>query len=243
MITLIMPFYRNCEMLKIHYRNWASWPENLKEKYNIIIVDDGSPEPAVDVPRLYDLPSLSIYRVLEDRLWHQHAARNLGAHVANDGWLLLTDMDHLLTEENAYALSKRVRVLNENIFYMLNRVEVTTGKQTTTVDGNPKPHPNSFVMTRDLYWKIGGYDEDFCGIYGTDGLFKARAMKVASKGFLNKVSLIRYWRDIVPDASTVGIPRKEGREVGARERIFAEKAMCGDPNSVKVLQFPWEQVL
>lgn len=243
-LTIIMPFYDNAGMLRLQYEGWRSWPEKLKRRTKIILVDDGSPEPAANVERLDDLPEVEIYRVTEDRPWHQHAARNLGADRAGQGWMLLTDMDHVLTADAARSLFKAMDKgrLDASTIYMLDRVEADTGLPTLNNHGLPKPHPNSFVVTRETYWKIGGYDEDYCGVYGTDGLFKERAFRIARKGHL-VVPLTRYWRDIVEDASTRTLARKEGREPGAKQRIWRDKAARGDANKVTVLNFPWERVL
>ncbi len=243
-LTIIMPYYMNPGMLSLQYETWAAYPDEIKDRFSVILVDDGSPEGcAVDVPRPDGLPNLSIYRVTEDRPWHQHAARNLGAHVAQDGWLLLTDMDHVLTEKAAWKLLNRIGRLDEGSIYTLARVEADTGLPTLAENGQPKPHPNSFVVTRDTYWRIGGYDEDFCGIYGTDALFKARAFTHARKDHLSNVALTRYWRDIVEDASTNTLTRKDGREIDARQKIIDAKRSRGELKVVKVLQFPWERVL
>ena len=242
MLTLVMPFYLNRGMLERQFAEWAAWPHDAKRNISIIIVDDASPEPAADVPRPEGLPALTIYRVDEDKPWNQHAARNIGAHEAPDGWLLLTDMDHLLTGENALALLRRLPKLDPEAIYTLHRIEATTGEATTNDAGRPKPHPNSFVVTRALYWRIGGYDEDFCGIYGTDGLFKQRAFTVGRQEHLKKVALTRFWREIIADAST-NAPRKEGRDPGAKKRIMEAKAARGETDVVIVLQTPWRRVL
>src|SRR3546814_6967601 len=78
--------------------------------------------------------------------------------------------DLVLTAENADALLKRMHRLDPETAYMLHRVEADTGLPTVNSNGQPKPHPNSFVMTRDMYWRLGGYDEWFTGIYGTDSI-------------------------------------------------------------------------
>ena len=240
-LTLVMPYYDNGEMLALQMLNWSKWPEKRRNRLKVIIVDDGSPNaPAAKVARPADLPELEIYRVKEDRPWHQHAARNLGAHVAPDGWLLMTDMDHVLTDDAARALFKKD--LDEGCVYTLDRLESDTGLPTTDRHGNPKPHPNSFVLTREMFWRIGGYDEDYCGIYGTDGLFRQRAFKIGCHAHL-PVPLVRFWRDIVPDASTTSLPRKEGREPFAKERVAVEKKARGETDTVKTLQFEWERVL
>src|SRR3546814_20901237 len=84
----------------------------------------------------------------------------------------------------------------------------------------------SFVMTRDMYWRLGGYDEWFTGIYGTDSMWRARLYGVAKQGFLKHVALTRYWRDLVPDASTATLPRQEGGVPREEEdNTLAEKRM------------------
>lgn len=240
-LTLVMPYYKNPSMLALHYETWRRFPDSLKSAMDVVIVDDGSPVERADyVPIPPDVPNVSIYRVMEDRPWHQHGARNLGAHVARGPWLLLTDMDHLLTEIN---LRNLLLFDNERVYYTLNRLDAPHLKPTLDKDGMPKPHPNSFVMTKKLYWKVGGYDEDYCGIYGTDGLFRSRLNKTAPKIHLPTVSLIRYPRDVVHDASTRYVLRKEGRDFMAKRSVATRKAMEGRADKIVTLNFPWERIL
>lgn len=243
MLTIVLPYYMNGSMLRLQFGNWKAWPGKCRTRLKVIIVDDGSPNsPAANVPRPYGLPELEIYRVLEDRPWHQHAARNLGAHMAPEGWLLLTDMDHVLQPDAAAMLFKALDKgrLDPGTVYMLDRVEADTGLPTLGKDGQPKPHPNSFVMTREMFWKIGGYDERATGIYGTDRLFRERCFDAAERGHL-KIPLTRYWRDLVPDASTTTLPRKEGRDPALKARIVA--SIKAAPDKIVTLNFPWERVL
>lgn len=248
-LTLIMPYYDNGSMLELQYRGWLEWPESIKGRFRVVLIDDASPNaPAAAVARPDGLPAVDIYRVLEDIPWHQHGARNLGAHIADDGWLLLTDMDHVLSGEAASALFARMDagLLDPGTIYTMDRIEADTLQPTLGKDGNPKPHCNSFVMTRETYWKVGGYDEDYCGIYGTDKLFRDRLASRAIRGHLD-IPLLRYWRDLIPDASTNGLPRSEDRKVGEKraryEAIARAKAARGEAGVVKVLQFDWERVV
>lgn len=243
MLTLAMPFYQNPGMLALQYRTWLGWPVKARSGVKVVIVDDGSPEgPAANVPRPYGLPEIEIYRVTEDRPWHQHAARNLAASVALEGWLLLTDMDHVLTAEAVAMLLKAIGKgkLDEGTVYMLDRVEADTGLPTLGKDHKPKPHPNSFVMTRAMFWRIGGYDERATGFYGTDKLFRTRAFRLAKQGHL-AIPLTRYWRDIVPDASTTTLARKEGRDPAVKAKALS--LIAREPEARVVLDFPWERVV
>lgn len=242
-LSLVMPYYENAGMLARQYEGWLGWTQSLHDRLKVILVDDGSPTaPAGAVARPDGLPAVEIYRALEDIPWHQHGARNLGAHVAPDGWLMLTDMDHVLEPDAAARLLDRLPALNKGTIYTLDRIEADSRKPTLDRNGNPKPHPNSFVVTREHYWRIGGYDEDLTGVYGTDGFFRQRAFTKGRRGHID-IPLVRYWRDIIPDASTTTLPRKEGRDPGHKERILAEKKARGEQDVVKVLQFEWERVL
>lgn len=236
-LTLIMPYYDNPTMLGRHYEEWSKWPPEIVSKLNVIIVDDGSPnEPAIGVP--YRPNFVRIYRVLEDRPWHQHGARNLGAHVAPEGWLLLTDMDHMLERAEFERLVGLLPVLAADSSYMFERIEADSRKPTITANGFPKPHPNSFLMTRELYWQVGGYDEDFCGLYGTDSFFRSRLPNLRTLS----IPLVRYWRALVADASTRTLPRKEGRDPDAKKKVMDKKRRQGRLNVIRTLNFPWEQL-
>lgn len=240
-LSIIYPYYDNPGMLALQYGVWATYPEDLKPKCEVILVDDGSPNsPAIDVTRPEGLPRLRIYRVKMDTPWHQHGARNLGAKEADGQWLFMSDMDHVLPPS---SLRKLFECVNGGKIYTFARLDSWTMQPTLREGGGLRLHPNTFAMTRELYWQIGGYDEDYCGLYGTDALFRERAYKVAQERWLSDVPVLRYTRDIIPDASTRTLKRKEGRDPNAKEKIAAQKFAEGRANEVKVLAFPWERVL
>jgi hypothetical protein len=152
----------------------------------------------------------------------------------------MTDMDHVVT---ARCLEVLFEQNNKQAVYTLGRLE-PDGSRTKRPDGSLKPHPNTFVITKELYWKIGGYDEDYCGRYGTDGLFRHRLFSYGSERHLHDACVIRYGREHIADASTVGLPRKEGRTYkDACKRVMEEKAKAGRANVIKTLDFKWEQIL
>jgi len=250
-LSIVMPYYRNPTMLALHYGLWAKLPEWIRAALQVVIVDDGSPEEqAIDVPRPDALPALEIYRVLEDRPWHQHGARNLGADRAAGEWLLLTDMDHVVPLDTLVRILQRQATppiqghapLDPGKAYMFPRVEADTFALTLDRHGNPKPHPNTFLVTRERFWKCGGYDEDYCGIYGTDGLFRPRLFDVAPRGEFD-APILRYSRAIVHDASTRDTQRKEGRTLHAKKVVRMRKMQERRENKIVTLNFPWERQL
>lgn len=255
-LSIVFPFYRNQRMLYRQYLVMAGeWSDAAKAQVEVIVVDDGSPEPAIDVDRPAGLPPLSIYRVLENRKWHQHGARNLGAKMAAHPWLLLTDIDHVIPPDTlSEVLATDART---DRVYTFGRVDApvdpwragdaSTMTRTTQRDGKLKPHVNSFAMARKLFWRVGGYDEDLCGIYGTDHAFRQRLYQRAMNIELTHAPLIRVARDVIPDASTREWDRKEGRVKGDKKiltnQVKAAKAARGEAGRITVLNFPWERAL
>lgn len=257
-LSIVMAYYRNPRMLHRHMLIWRNeWSAELKEQIEVVIVDDGSPEEtAVDtlalMPDRSGLPPISLYRVTEDRLWHQHGARNLGAHVAQGDWLILTDMDHVIPADTLSFVLRLPK--NKDFAYTFARRDApanepwrsdhwSTMTKTLNRHGQLKPHVNSFALLRETYWRAGGYDEDYCGIYGTDKLFRARLFNAAPHIHLSHYPLIRVGREVIPDASTRDVQRKNDRKIGAKKKIAEQKAARGEADVIKTLQFPWERVL
>lgn len=257
-LSIVMPYYRNPRMLARHLQLWRDdWPTSLKAQVEIVLVDDGSPsETAREVLQgqgTENLPALSLYRVTEDRLWHQHGARNLGAHVAKGDWLLMTDMDHMIPTSTLEAALAILLQANENAVLTFGRVDAPANtawrpddwrefKRSVREDGSLKPHVNSFVISHTAYWKLGGYDEELCGIYGTDGNFIKRMCRGCRVVHLHNSPLVRVDRDVIDDASTRDTARKEtpGR-IEARAKILRDKYLA--KRGIVSLDFPWERVL
>ena len=239
-LSLVYPYYDNVGMLLEQYRVWSGYPDRLKAAIELVLVDDGTPSPgeAIAVPRPSGLPALRIYRVLEDRPWHQHGARNLGAQQAGAAWLFLSDMDHVLPDSSLFAILGR---LNYDVVYTFSRLDAPDMTPKLDAFGRPHPHPNTFLMTKRRYWEVGGYDEDCIG-YGTDAFFRERLFASRPAVHLHDVPIIRYSREVIPDASTRTLPRKEGRPPRSVNRAMLDtKARHG--LGPTVLNFPWERVL
>lgn len=241
MLTLVYTYYDNPMMLAQQYLLWASYPAELKSEIKIIIVDDASPKsPAIDVARPDGLPEIEIYRVMVDVPWHQDGARNLGADRATTPWIFVCDIDHALPEKYLWRLLKFIKTADRNKFYTFNRKELD-GSPVVGKDGLPKPAFNIYVMTRDLYWKNGGYDEDLCGYYGTDGAFRRRLSEIARMQHLKQVSIVRYGRSQIPDASTTAFERKTVANSNKRDAIKARKKARGRQDRIATLEFEWQQ--
>lgn len=256
-LALVMPFYRNGGVLRRHLDIWrGEWPEDLKRHIEIIIVDDGSPEGTAAVgilagEDLSGLPALSLCRILVDKPWNQHGARNLGAKVASAPWLLMTDIDHIAPPSTLVSVLDLLPNAGTQLTLTFGRVDAPADRvwraqdwhqfeRTRREDGSLKPHVNSFVVARKRYWKLGGYDEDFIG-YGTDSQFRRKLFGAGMVSHhLHDAPLIRVDRGVIPDASTTTYSRTRQRcNVKA---VLARKALEGREDQATVLNFPWERV-
>lgn len=222
-VTLVYPFYENTDFFATQVSGWRTYPVDLLPYVSAIVVDDGSPVPAI-LPRNPPFP-IRLFRIEVDVRWNWLAARNIGAHHAPDGWMLLTDMDHVVPTETLDALIYGVH--RPDTVYAFSRKEYT--------DEPIQPHSASFFMTRKLFWKIGGYEEELSGKYGTDGDFRRRASKVAPFALL-PVPLVRH--EYQGDSSTTRYKRKQPEDAEV-SRIVAARLRGWTP---KVLSFPYHEV-
>lgn len=222
-LTLIVPYYCNPQFFQRQVAHWRSLWGVLKFSLSIIVVDDGSPEP-LHHPGPMPMP-FKAFRIEQDIRWNWLAARNIGAHHAEDGWLLLTDIDHLVPESTLIAVLMGDH--DPRTVYAFSRQE-HTGETIA-------PHSASFLMTREMFWRIGGYDEALSGHYGTDGEYRRRVAKVAKMAVLSE-PLIRH--EYVEDSSTTRYQRKQPEDAKVRQLI----ASRGKHWTPKVLSFPYHEV-
>jgi len=231
-----MAYYENRLMLIEHARCWNDLPRELARKLNVVVVDDGSPTvPARDALQSIPLPTLAsvqVWRMLVDVPWNQDACRNLGVKHAPTEWLLLTDMDHIVPPPTWERLMRGP--LDKRAVYRFGRVSAPAMEPY-------KRHPNSWALTKRIYWDCGGYDERLAGNYGTDGDFLVRVKHRRNIVDLAEV-LVRVPRDVVPDASTTTLKRKDPTEKDNIRRLLADRSTDANWKPLH-FSFPHKRVL
>jgi GT2 family glycosyltransferase len=251
-VSLIIPFYRNSAMLAVQLAEINKYPAG----YKIIIVDDGSPEPAEPIVRehlegTFGQAQISLYRIDVDIPWNREGARNLGATVADTPWIIHVDIDHLLAAPCAEALLKFRP--DPSHWYRFGRFRCGAADETRQKDqrktglpddatyGRIHEHIDSYLMTRELYWKVGGYDEDYSGVLGGGNAFLTRVEQFAGKPVLapEGIELTVFTRSVVKDASDWACSRdgKPGKD------LWKRKVASGDTAPKNPLRFPWTKVL
>lgn len=215
-LTIIMPHFQNLGMLHEQQQVWADYPADLRARLHVVVVDDCSPKGARPGPKAVTvdgLGSFRIYRLVTKARWNWPACRNLGASVATTDWLLLTDIDHVVPAETLAALLEGD--LQAGSVYRFSRVDAPHPWPYPLSACAPyKMHNDTWLLERRLFFSplqwahhryvrgVGGYDERLSGCYGTSGEFRDRVMATAALHILRTEPVIRYPREIIPDAST-----------------------------------------
>jgi len=239
LITFVYSYYDNPEMFYQQLCVWKSYPEKVLNQIEFIITDDCSSKKPMCKS---EFPELNIrqFRITKKVPWNWLACRNIGAKYASGKWLLLTDMDHVVQTEHAAQLVKALtknKKIKTDIVYLFRRIDAP--------DNTPyKYHDDSFFMSKELYWKIGGYDEELSGNYGTSGGYRRRAFSIANGNHRLKIPLTRYDRSVIADASTTEFARKlaHNEHKHTVSDILKRKKEEGREKEIRVLSFPYEEI-
>lgn len=225
-VTLIVPYYENPMMLAQQIMTWNFYPGRLRDNLSVIVVDDGSQRTQAEtvIRGRHRLFPLRLFRIDVDVRWNWLAARNLGMFRAAEGWCVLTDMDHELPERTLETLI--YGEFDAGTVYRFSRAENGTAIP---------PHPNSWFMTKESFWTIGGYDEALSGHYGTDGEYRRRVAKAFPIRIMTD-HLVRH--EFVLDASTTNYKRKQPED----RAVQAMVASRGPDWKPKTLSFPWREI-
>lgn len=248
MITLIIPYYNQPEMLRQQMFAWLRYAPNVLESMQFLIVDDGSMvHPALPIVKAHNqLESLNItlLRIKSDIPWNRGGARNLGSMEAVTPWLLHMDIDHVLSDYDAKKLM--MSTVNTRQWYRFKRLRVGAADDTRNKDtiprestmGEIKPHIDSYLISRQLYWQTGGYDEDYSGCLGGGSPFLKRLTAIIEPQVLS-IYLRVYTKHVFSDSSVTTLDRSTDEYTRRR----TAKEASGNTKPKNPLRFDWERQL
>ncbi len=219
----------------MHVRSWCSYTQDILQHLTIILIDDCSPEPAYDILKNVGdevKAAIKLFRVEKDIPWNQHQCRNIGAHEAKDEWLLMLDMDRIIPCDDMKILM--TRTLDPQRHYKPMQIKT----QPQGFLESDKTPVNQFLVTKEVFWKAGGYDVDYCGVYGGDGSFLRSMESIAKLGIMKDVRMIHYGRNTVMDANITTLDRN-----GAKFRAIRDaKAARGDTTPRNPIRCEYKRV-
>ena len=228
-ITVNLSFYNQNDVLIKHVLGWKSWPKELKEKFSFCIIDDCSKTKAIDVLSEIDLSdlNLSIYRVEEDLVCNIAGVRNLSAQECKTEWMVILDMDTLISEELASSMIQLCKSPKGSCFKFNRRV-----LSNPYHPKNNQPHPAVCLLQLEDYWDVGGCEEDLVGHYGqTDPIFWYRASDILTVHFRSDMYL-----DYIPEGEAM-----INRDTSHNQRLFEQKRKTHNW-STDFVRFKWEKV-
>ena len=229
LITVNLSFYNQNDVLVKHVLGWKSWSKELKEKFSFCIIDDCSKTKAVDVLSEIDLSdlNLSIYRVQEDLVCNIAGVRNLSAQECKTQWMVILDMDTLISEELASSMIQLCKAPKGSCFKFNRRVPSNPYHPK-----NGQPHPAVCLLQLEDYCDVGGCEEDLVGHYGqTDPIFWYRASNVLTVHFRSDMYL-----DYIPEGEAV-----INRDTSHNQKLFEEKRRTHNW-STDFVRFKWEKM-
>ena len=238
-LNLVYPYYMQGQMFEEQQRRWRAFPSDVLNRLRFIIVDDGSPEkPALDFLLDGDTPlKIEIYKIDVDKPWNQDGAQNLGALFCINEWIFLSDMDRFLPLESIRKIFALRASRSE--YFKFNGLLAESGWRDLSELKPTTPHKNSYLIHWDLYWKVGGRDEYFSGLYSMCWIFRHRLKKMGRQRMLDAY-VVEYSNKVVRDSNT------KARRTDRKERRRLRNALKSDRKFWKRLPedsllFPWHK--
>jgi hypothetical protein len=200
-ITYCIPYYDAPEMLQKHFDYWALYDAETLAKFKVVIADDGSPSyPALDVVKRNMIENLDIqvYRIKENKPWNVSGALNLAISKAPTEWVYSAAVDHVLPIGSIRGLIGKL--LNDDWVYNPGRYRAFSKDNYFEYKPVNKPG-NLFILTKELFWNLGGYNENFAGYYGGMGSLFKKIVDTYSKLVLLEDIFTIAFDQTIPDAT------------------------------------------
>ena len=156
-LSIVISVYQSYEIVRRQLLHFAK----IDLPFELIIVDDGS-VPAIPGAKYFTNSTLA---------WTQGLGRNLGAHHAQGEYLLMTDIDHIISREaiqDALDFTGNKMIFRRQIAILDEQGEIRQDKDTLCDWGfsreklDASVHGNTFVMKKSIFDGLGGYDEATC---------------------------------------------------------------------------------
>ena len=198
-ISIVIPVFNSHKVVRRQLKHFKRM--NLPDNIEIILMDDGSDPPLKAKFENHTVRNLNIYPTGDTRPWTQPCAKNLGAKIAQGDYLLITDIDHILSRELISAVEQfdgDKMEFTRSFAVLSSRGEIMRDPQTLFRYGlSPArykkrklriyKHTNTFAMRKKIFEELDGYHPRHCkkgihDIYDDNHLF-SKYKKYAAAGY------------------------------------------------------------
>lgn len=230
-ISVVIPTYNSRSVL--HKTLLAVFAQDFpKERYEIVVLDDGSTDGTGEMVRSLDAPVRVVYSRQENR--GRAAARNAGSRLARGRILFYLDSDiiaqpDLLSRHYPYyeQYDGRLGVQGRTLVHPASRVTPFMKTKELIPDLTPRRRVNLspyHIITRNLslraedLWAVGGFDESFPG-YGWEDIELGLRLHAHGVRFFYDPQAVGYHYDV----ETLAPTREKLRQAGEGAVYFWTK--------------------
>lgn len=169
-ITLGTTYYNNPNYLKNFIDKHYDYVDYM------VIVDDGS-----DVIKAKDiidksLTKISLYEVTKDYGFNSHGCRNLIMTQTKTDWVVLLDSDREFLDPDYALYEIKTLELQKDVRY---RFSASIKRKKDYLNWHPSV--NDFLIHKDHFFSVGGYDEEIIGIRDGDRQFFKQLLTAGGK--------------------------------------------------------------
>lgn len=172
MLTIILTYSDETACLR-HWIDVIMRVCATTDDINFIIVDDASvAAPAVAFMNMIDLPdSLSLYRTDYMVGYNMYGCRNLAMEETKTKWNLLFNITSTMQPEDIIKINELIKsnMVNDGVVYEL---------------ANSPIEKNILLVTKEDFWKAGGYDHEWIGSRGGQITTIERLLSLCTKDTL-----------------------------------------------------------
>ena len=228
-ITLGTTYYNNPSFLIAFVDHHLDFVDEL------IIVDDGSPNPASEVIKQH--PKIKLYRVTKDYGFNSHGCRNLIMKESANEWVVLLDLDRkFLDPTEAFDVIKNKKLKN-SVMYKF----VAYNKWTKDALSSIHISVNDFLIHREHFFSAGGYDEELIGVRNGDRQYFVQLEHFGTEQLLPSVEIQLTRRPSLQLKNKKGLSSKDRGMSMAMHNLLQKRMAVPEPNK-PILTFAWERV-
>jgi len=194
-ITICYPYCNQPELLNHHIDIWENYNDEIKEKLDFIIMDQGYSIKPLKIKRNLKV-DLKVYGIIDayrsKKVQWIYGCHNLAYMMCNTDWLLYSNLDHII-DGNTIDKILKLPMRDPNVYYMFKRYPYK----------NKDYHRGTWMIHKEAFWKSLGIEEAMNGEYGfEDSIMMLSLNKKNIRKVFPKDIVMKYIDDKEFDNST-----------------------------------------